>query len=110
MIGHIEAAIEDEELKKAATRVTQMIDTVEDWLDRRLSGTLNQITWNKSEEIRDWMKSCRLDAPRLALSQLDPEDGEKMQVLGRVRELTAPAIENMKRLLAKEEVRAAAAS
>lgn len=106
LIGHLEAAVDDEDLKRNATRVTPMIDTVEDWVERRLTGSLNQAVWNKDEALRSWIRDCRLDVSHLAFKELDTDDEEKMAVLGRMGEVVPRAIENMARLLEAGKVAA----
>ena len=108
LIGHIEASIDDDELKRDATRVTRMTDTVEDWIESRLAGALNQAVWSKDENLRSWIRSCRLDFAHLALSKLDPNDGEKLGILGKVGETVPRAIENMTKLLSGGENRTVA--
>ena len=99
LIGHMEAAVDDEELKQSATRVTPMIDTVEDWIERRLTGALNQAVWNQDGGLRSWIRGCRLDAAHLAFKNLDRNDTAKMAVLGKMHEVVPRAIENMAKLL-----------
>jgi hypothetical protein len=99
MIAHLEATVEDETLKRAATGVTPMIDTVDDWIERRLQGVLNQTAWNEIEGLSAWINGCRLDAVGRAVSALDPSDAAKMEIMGRLQAATPAAVENMRRLV-----------
>ena len=99
LIGHIEATIEDPEEKAALTRVTPMIDTVEDWIERRFTAALNQAAWNQHDEVNGWIARCRLDLSQRTLAGIDYDDPEKAKVFALLREVTPPAIENMGRLV-----------
>ncbi|MFC6639807.1 NAD(P)/FAD-dependent oxidoreductase [Sulfitobacter sp. JBTF-M27] len=99
VIAHLEATVKDEELKRRATGVTPMIDTVADWVDRRLTTSLNEVAWGEIEGMSDWLAACRLNASAHALSELDPSDDAKMAVLARLSAATPRARENMRRLV-----------
>ena len=79
LIGHIEASVTDEELKRRATAVTPMIDTVEDWVERRLVGAFNQAAWNSDEGLRAWVRGCRLDFAHMVFKELDPNDTDRRE-------------------------------
>jgi len=100
VIAHLEATVQDEDVKQAVTQVTPMIDTVADWVDRRLTTILNEAQWKDIEGMSDWVGACRLNAPAHALSELDPSDEDKVAILNRIGAATPKACENMRRLLA----------
>jgi hypothetical protein len=99
VIAHLEATVRDEAVKRAATNVTPMIDTVADWVERRLTTALNEAAWSEIDGMSAWLRACRLNAPAHALSALDPSDDAKMAVLARISAATPKAIENMRRLV-----------
>jgi cation diffusion facilitator CzcD-associated flavoprotein CzcO len=99
VIAHLEATVQEEEVKQAATQVTPMIDNVADWVDRRLTTLMNEAQWKEIEGMPDWLASCRLNAPAHGLSGLDPFDDAKMAILNRIGAATPLACENMSRLL-----------
>jgi hypothetical protein len=99
VIAHLEATVQDEAVKQAATNVAPMVDTVADWVDRRRTTCLNEGKWNEIEGMPDWLRSCRLNAPAHALSALYPTDEPKMAVLARLRAAIPKACENMQRLV-----------
>lgn len=102
LIAYLEAAVVDEDTLRLATRPTPMTDTVENWVERRLTGILNQGVWNEIDGLPQWIGACRLDAFASALSALHQDDIEKTAVLARMGEITPAAIENMRRLLGSE--------
>lgn len=99
VIAHLEATVQDEEVKRAVTQVTPMIDNVADWVDRRLTTILNEAQWKEIAGMSEWLGACRLNAPAHALSQLDPSDEDKISILNRIGAATPLACENMRRLL-----------
>lgn len=99
LIGHIEASLDDDELIQSATHVTQMTDSVEDWLEQRLVGMKNQYAWGQCDTISNWIKNCRLDAFSSTMASLDPNDQDKMAIVERLRRATPKAVENVSRLL-----------
>lgn len=99
LIGHIEATLDDDELIQSATNVTQMTDTLEDWLEQRVVGMMDQHVWGHCDAISDWTRKCRLDAFSIAMAALDPNDQSKMAIMERLRRATPKAVENVSRLL-----------
>ncbi len=110
VIAHLEATVQDADIKQAVTQVTPMIDTVADWVDRRLTTILNEARWKDIEGMSDWVGACRLNASAHALSELDPSDRDKVAVLNRIGAATPKACENMRRLLASDKTRQARAA
>jgi hypothetical protein len=98
MIAHIEATISDEAEQRALTRVTPMTDTVEDWVRSQLASMSNQYESSQRPNLRSWMNRCRLSALADVIAQVPPDDAEKRAALARLRELSGPAAENMRRL------------
>ncbi len=99
VIAHLEATVQHEAVKRAATNVAPMIDTVAHWVDRRRTTALNEAAWNKIDGMPAWLLGCRLNAPSHALAVLDRSDAAKMAVLARLGAAIPKAIENMPRLV-----------
>lgn len=104
LIGCIEAKVTNEEAKQAATRVTPMMDTVDDWIERRLNATLNQIAWSENDILSEWIAGCRLNLSNKVEAGINGADAEKMKVFSRLREVTPKAIENMMQLVDEMKV------
>ncbi len=99
VIAHLEATVQDEAIKQAATNVTPMIDTVAHWAERRRTTSLNEAAWNKIDGMPAWLLGCRLNASSHALAVLDRTDAAKMAVLARMGAAVPKAVENIPRLL-----------
>ncbi len=99
VIAHLEATVQDEAVKRAATNVVPMVDTVAHWVDRRRTTALNEAAWNKIDGMPAWLMGCRLNAPSHALAVLDRSDAAKMAVLARLGAAIPKALENMPRLV-----------
>lgn len=99
LIGHIEATIADEAYKQQLTQVTPMTDTVEDYLPILATNMANQRAWSKNENLRAWIRSCRLDMFGKTLSEVNDEDVQKLAILARLASSGRAAEENLRRLV-----------
>lgn len=99
LIGFLEAKVDDEVLILSASRVTHMTDTVEDWMEQRIVGMMNQKVWNENPAISEWLRKCRLEIFGSALAALDPDDINQMAVMERIKHATPEASKNTTHLL-----------
>ena len=98
LIGHIEASIADEAQKRLLTKVAPMSDTVKDYLLVLAETIANQRAWSKNEDLRAWVKTCRLDMFGKTVSQVTEHDAQKLAILGRLAATGRAAEENLRRL------------
>ena len=75
-----------------------MSDTVEDYLLVLAETIANQRAWSKNEDLRAWVKTCRLDMFGKTVSQVTAEDAQKLAILGRLAATGRAAEENLRRL------------
>lgn len=101
LLGHFEASIDDIEQKNLLSRPTPMVDSVKDWIEVIPSSITNQITWMGKEDIASWILDSRLDHISTTISQVDPNDREKLSVVASLRENALPAITNLSSLAAE---------
>ncbi len=66
-----------------------------------LVSQMNQLQWNQHKALRDWMRTTRLDAFGALAAQIAKDDAPRMAVLGRLRDNTIRAMDNMARLAAQ---------
>lgn len=98
LIAHMEATLPDDASRDAFTRVTPMTDRVEDWIRCQAVGLANQAAWNADENLATWLRACRLDPAHHIIKELDLEDAEKLEMLGRLVASAPAAQANLERL------------
>ena len=99
LIGHLEASVDDEETKRKLSAVTSMTDTVEHWAQAQVATLSNQAAWMSNEELRTWIRGCRLDLLFALMARVRSDDTEKQAVMSRVRAAAGPCAQNLARLL-----------
>ncbi|MCR9126965.1 MAG: hypothetical protein NXH82_12665 [Rhodobacteraceae bacterium] len=100
LIAHMEATVDDAEMLRRCTRITNFHDTVAEFLAVQLTGMANQYQWSQVPGIKSWIESCRLNAGTHLLAGIGAEDTEKLALLGEIGPLTAQAAQNLPRILA----------
>ena len=98
LIGHLEATVADEAVKRKLTNPVPMTDTVEDWAKGQVAGMSNQFGWASDEKIRVWLAGCRLNPLGATTMQVREDDAEKQAVLQRIKANALPALQNLQRL------------
>lgn len=98
LIAHLEATMDDDAAKNALCKIVPMPHEPMDWLRMGFVNRQNQYAWMQVDELRSWLKSCRLDV----LTNLDkPEtigpDIQAMQT--EIRETMIPSTMRMKQLI-----------
>jgi hypothetical protein len=100
LIGHIEATMADDADKRQLCQPTHMTDTVEDYLQVMAVNMRNQAAWIAMPELRNWIRTCRLDGFGPTIAQVAKDDAPRREVLARMAAATGPALENIQRLTA----------
>jgi hypothetical protein len=62
LIAHIETTRETDDEKNQLCRPVPLPTRTEDWLRMNFVNRQNQYAWLQEPDLRDWLKSCRLDA------------------------------------------------
>ena len=105
LIGHVEAVNGDEAAKNELCAPNPFPNTDVDWLRTELTNLVNAARWGADEELTAWIRSSRLDLIRHT-GVPEPTHAQR-ELVGRIRDLSPPAIENLRRLLGEEEPDAA---
>jgi hypothetical protein len=100
LIGHIEATMADDAAKRQLCQPTRMTDTVEDYLQVMSVNMRNQAAWNALPDLRNWIRTCRLDWYGETIAQVAKDDVPRREVLARMGAATGPALQNLQRLTA----------
>lgn len=77
-----------------------MTDTVEDYLQVMSVSMRNQAAWNSLPELRNWIRTCRLDWYGETMAQVAKDDAPRREVLARLAAATPLALDNLQRLTA----------
>ena len=94
----IEARVDDEDRRRAMTRVVPNIDTVEDWIDRFVLNAANLAAWKAESRVADWIANCRLDAGSIMLRSIPGDDTRACALRDKIVSLAGPVLQNLKRL------------
>jgi hypothetical protein len=100
-IAHIEAAYEDEAEKNRLCGVVPLPNHDTDYLKYTSAFMMNQYNWGQNKEIRQWLRDNRLDGFSKMVSEVKPEDAEKVAILTRMRENAMPAMGKLQQFLAE---------
>lgn len=110
LIGHIEATMADDAVKRQLCQPTHMTDTVESYLQVMAVNMRNQAAWNALPALRSWIRTCRLDWYGETMAQVAKDDAPRREVLARLAAATGPALLNLQRLTAGLAAGASAAT
>ena len=73
-----------------------------DWLRNLIADTANAARWRQEPALRAWLVAARLDGFSRSRHEIG-EDAEHLDILRRIGASTAPAMANLRRLLAEAE-------
>lgn len=89
-IAHIEAAYEDEAEQNRLCGVVPLPNHDTDFIRFTVAFMMNQYNWSQIPELRAWLRTNRLDGFSSLISNIDPGDTEKTELLQGMRQ-SAPA-------------------
>lgn len=101
LIARTEAMKTDDAAKNALAHPIPMTDTVESWIGSQRSSMMNQHAWSENDELRPWMRQCRLEGFGRAGREVDRDAPEVQAIFARIRTAAIPALQNMEKLLAE---------
>ena len=104
-IAHVEAAYEDEDTKNRFCGVVPLPDDDTDFVRFTAASMINQKTWSKDPELRDWLRANRLDGFSELVASVREDETDKLAVLKRLRENAMPAMMKLKQFIAELEPR-----
>lgn len=100
LLAKIESLDIDIKAKNALAAPVPMTDTVTDWVRSQIVTSMNQIAWGQVPEVRDWIKTCRLDGFGRAAREVDRDDPDVQAIHGQIKALMMPAFQGMQRIAA----------
>lgn len=96
----IEAHHDDDALKNRLCTPVPFPHVAADYPRTMAVAMGNQFHWSQDEDLRRWIRHCRLDAFGRLSAGVDKQDAEKQAILARLKAQVAAAMANMPRLLA----------
>jgi len=100
LIAHVEARAHDDERRNELCRPVPFPDSPGAYPQTLLANLRNEATWGKDADLREWIIASRLDGFRKTVAAVQPDDKDKLRVLGAIREHTPAAVDNLQRLVA----------
>ncbi len=102
-IAHIEATYESNEKKNHFCQVVPLPNHDTDWIRMMQVFMMNQFNWSQEKELRQWLRSNRLDGfSQLVLEVAKGDDEEKKAILQKMKANMMPAVMKIQQLM--EEV------
>ena len=99
MIAWVEANIEGEANKNSLTGVVPLPDDLDRFVRMTAANFMNQALWGQNKALRLWMREQRLDGFSKLVSQVDPDDTAKIDILNRMRAAAMPAMGKLQSFL-----------
>lgn len=98
MIAYLDAHYDDEDEKNRLAQPVQIPNTLEDFVTMTLGAMMNQFNWSQDKTLRSWIRDNRLDGFTKLISEIDPQDNAKMEIMGRIRDNAPKAVGNLMKL------------
>ncbi|MEM6938721.1 MAG: NAD(P)/FAD-dependent oxidoreductase [Pseudomonadota bacterium] len=99
LIAFLETKVPDDAARAACTHNVNFHDTPKQYLAELLPAMMNQGAWSKVPPVKAWMETTRLQAMTHLMAGFDPNDSEKLALLGRFGPAAKAAVGNIPRLL-----------
>jgi hypothetical protein len=103
-IAHVEATYENDADKNERCVVVPHPNCATDWLRNLIADMANAARWRQEPALRAWLVAARLDGFSRSRHEIG-EQPEHLDILRRIGASTAPAMVNLRRLLAEVEER-----
>ena len=101
LIAHIEATFGDDNDAKNALCAPIVPPTLAtDWLRMLAFSMANGQSWNRHPQLREWLAASRLNGLFHTMTNVRPDDAEKMALLQRYRKAIKPGVAGLQELMA----------
>ena len=98
LIAYLDVHYGDEDEKNRLAQPVAIPNTLEDFVTMTLGAMMNQYNWSQDKTLRSWIRENRLDGFTKLISEIDPEDTDKLAIMGRVRDNAPKAVGNLMKL------------
>ncbi len=99
LIAWVEANIDGEAAKNGLTGVVPLPDDLDAFVRMTAAHFMNQALWGQNKPLRNWMREQRLDGFSKMVSNVDPTDLAKVDVLNRMKAAAMPAMGKLQSFL-----------
>ena len=100
VIAYVEAHYEGDQAKNRLCASVPFPNRLEDYPRTVMVSMWNQAQWAQDKTLRNWMRESRLDGFGKLMTGIDPQDTEKLAVIGQMREQAMAAMANLPKLIA----------
>jgi hypothetical protein len=99
VIAYVETHFESDEAKNKLCASVPFPRTLADYPRTVMVTMMNQMQWSQDKTLRNWMRDTRLDGFGKLMSNIAPNDAEKLAIMGNFRSQAMAAMANMPKLL-----------
>jgi len=100
MIAYVEAHYPDDDVRNKLCASVPFPRTLADYPRTMAVNMMNQIQWSQDKTLRNWIRDTRLDGFGKLMSNIDPNDAEKMAIISGLRTQAMAAMANAPKLMA----------
>lgn len=100
-IAHIELTRDSEEEKNRICQVVPLPNHATDWIRMQSAFMMNQYTWSKEKDLRQWLLDNRLDGYSQLVSGIQEDDTEKRAIMKRLRDNAVPSVMKLQQFMAE---------
>lgn len=99
LVAFLEAHFDSDETKNSLSQVVPLPDGLDEFLPVTLANMMNQYMWSRDPKVRDWLRQSRLDGFSGVISEIAPDDADRLALLDRLRASMPVAIANIQTLM-----------
>lgn len=100
LTAYVEAHYDDEKDRNRLCGTVPFPHTLADYPRAMMASMWNQFQWGQDKALRQWIRDSRLDGFGRLMASVDPQDAEKLAILGRFKQQAMAAMTNLPRLVA----------
>ena len=103
LVAYVEAHYDDDAKKNELCATVPFPDGLELFPATNIVNMMNQFRWSQDRNLRDWIRTSRLDGFGKVIAAVEPDDTEKQAVLAKFQTHGLAAMANLQKLAAINE-------
>ena len=92
VIAYIEAKYDDDQTKNKLCQIVPLPNHDTDWVAMTMAQMANQFAWSKEKELKNWLRSNRLNGIGNLMNTIDREEEKNGAILARIKKSSLPAM------------------